>query len=291
MSNPALVISNAGVDYITVTTPKLNLCERLWKLYQSLRESPIQDNFIESDWGFSGYRGKRCGGLEFGVRYDGAIMRMSSWQANVNWRKCYALAKACSRIDIQCTTYADELAHRRIERAFKQARDWSRKADNRATVKCIVGPTGGETVYIGSRSSNLFGRIYDKGLESGQAEDENHVRYEVEIKKDQAKQMADYLSGESDPLRSVVRQVSGFFKVRGVDSGLDASACVVRQPRIVTDVDKKLAWLRDAVGPFVRDRVAAGDISRVLEALGVDCDATTWTIRPDGPQPSEGKER
>lgn len=60
----------------------------------------------------------------------------------------------------------------------------------------IVGNDGGATLYIGSRQSEAFLRIYDKGIESGEGGD--WIRVELELKASKAQFAAYTMANEPD---------------------------------------------------------------------------------------------
>lgn len=64
------------------------------------------------------------------------------------------------------------------------------------TYNLIVGSDGGATCYIGSRQSEAFVRIYDKGIESGEGGD--WVRVELELKASKARFAAFTMANEPD---------------------------------------------------------------------------------------------
>lgn len=64
------------------------------------------------------------------------------------------------------------------------------------TYNLIVGNDGGCTCYVGSRQSEAFLRIYDKGIESGEGGD--WVRVELELKASKARFAAFTMANEPD---------------------------------------------------------------------------------------------
>lgn len=64
------------------------------------------------------------------------------------------------------------------------------------TFNLITGNDGGSTLYIGSRQSEAFVRIYDKGVESGTRE--RWIRVELELKSSKAQFAAYTMANEPD---------------------------------------------------------------------------------------------
>lgn len=79
----------------------------------------------------------------------------------------------------------------RVKDAPGSARKWSQ----------VQGSDGGQTVYVGSRQSEKFLRVYDKRIESGQL-DRAWTRFELEIKGDTSRVVAAEFLGLPDGDRS-----------------------------------------------------------------------------------------
>lgn len=75
-----------------------------------------------------------------------------------------------------------------------EANRWWGKARSATIVKSTTGP--GQTVYVGSRQSEVFLRMYDKGAE--QHTEDVWTRLEVELKRSRAESWSGYLGGQSE---------------------------------------------------------------------------------------------
>lgn len=110
-----------------------------------------------------------------------------------------------TRIDLAIDVYDEPIdiialaGKARVKACPGSARKWS----------SIKGSEGGTTAYIGSRKSEKFMRIYDKAVESGQR-DRNWTRFELEIKGDSAKTVANDLG--SIPLANHAAYVKGIMR-------------------------------------------------------------------------------
>jgi len=112
---------------------------------------------------------------------------------------------------------------------------------------------GGSTLYVGSRQSMRYGRIYDKGVEQKEAAPGTLWRFELEIKDDLADQAISMLYGSSEPDRQIAGILGDFF----VDRGIPVFWTVppmderFRIPRITQDDAGSLRWLRGPVASVV----------------------------------------
>jgi hypothetical protein len=144
----------------------------------------------------------------------------------------------------------------------------------------ITTYSGGATLYVGSRTSDFFGRLYDKGAQLGNMENVSW-RYEVEVHKPKASSMASQLYDrlqQSHPKTQEYNAIATFvhqwFGARGITpvwamkEGLDVLAA---QHEIAIKTPKRrLAWLRTQVAPTVDDLIKLGLGRQVVEALGMD---------------------
>lgn len=134
-------------------------------------------------------------------------------------------------------------------------------------VNLITGNDGGITMYIGSRDSDKFARLYDKGIQT--KTDENWKRLEVELKGDVAKQFARVVAmNEDKSIASFVWGIAssmfnvnyGGYPIFGIDSS-DVSLPKIEK---TTDTEK---WLLNQIIPLIERYVAKNPQSAVYDDL------------------------
>jgi hypothetical protein len=132
----------------------------------------------------------------------------------------------------------------------------------------------GDTLYVGSRVSNYYGRVYDKHRESGDEQFRRCWRYEIECKGDGAQQARKAVNAATDVQASSAALVHDWFSNRG---------CSVRfRPQLAdhlapvgahhSDLDTWLTWLLQGVRPVVQRcllYVPRETIESILFAPGV----------------------
>jgi DNA relaxase NicK len=126
-------------------------------------------------------------------------------------------------------------------------------------------------VTIGSRQSELYGRIYDKEQESGAEEYAGCVRYEVEVKGDQAHKLGEYLGQCDFPRIEAFKNVVGFFEARGAIINCDAPWEGMAMPKVVLrrTNEQAVKWIETQVSPTIDRLCKAGyneDVARALLA-------------------------
>lgn len=168
----------------------------------------------------------------------------------------FAPLVSCTRIDVQVTVPAMEGGRKTGEIGYelrKRFQEGNGRVGRTPDVSIWDNESAvGDTVYIGSRSSDRFVRIYDKHNEQLQ-----FLRYECEFKRKQADRIwNDFISSEnalhywlagtvSAPLREFpeLAQAIALMEERGT-----ADVWIEVESR---DANKTLAWLHRQVTPAV----------------------------------------
>jgi len=268
-----------AVDWLTITAKSGGARRGLYELateqLQTLRE--LGNNC--KPWNFQGYTGLQCRGYRWGTRLDSDILVLSGDQAGEYWHPALALAENVTRVDLAVTVL---LRHPETEFAWNIYLALQGKVDGRK--KCrkftlVTDNAGGQTLYVGSRSSDQMGRLYDKGrqdLKRLDLEPGLMWRYEVEFKSSRAKRVAaQLLALPPDGARfgnTVARTVQEWFFTRGVpsllltDPGEEIALSVGAK---VTDDLITLEWLSTQVRPSIARLVGKGKADQVVAALGM----------------------
>jgi hypothetical protein len=147
-------------------------------------------------------------------------------------------------------------------------------AHRRWRVACVNGYGDGDTLYIGSRTSNEFIRIYNKYKESKCDERYNGcTRYEIEYHNESATALVHRAGARRSDRALLLGEVSSLLHRRGVGvlSSLLASE-PISEPirRVATSDERKLDWLRTGVSPTVKHLLTRYSREDILNALGLD---------------------
>jgi len=264
------------IDYITLTIPDdvpMTDAENWTALVaQALREGDKIGGRKAAQ--ALGYKGLVAGPVFAGARQDGAILRCSGFTAD----KIIAIARPptarCTRVDLALTVWLEQDDPGRAGRAREQSTA-VRESDPASKVKTITfidGCGAGDTLYLGSRTSELFGRVYDKGRESNAPEYAFAWRYEVEYKGLSARAFLAEWSTAVNRRAWELGVVLSWFKDRGIEVPVQAEsvACTrVEVPKHRTDPEKTMEWLRTGVAPSVRRLLDYYDKESILKVLGL----------------------
>jgi hypothetical protein len=279
----SLSVLSADVDWFTCTAGIDEVGEQLFKRGGELVGEFAEKGDRVKETGWQGYRGEQAGPIMVGLRPDGVVLRASGVGARAALEKVRGLAVKPTRIDVQVTVEYGTVRGlpQRLKRAAMRARAGRQGAPYR--VKLIDGCGDGDALVIGDRSSEAFGRSYDKYRETLQKYKESVAlkrelaqgfpdgswRYEVEYKGSKAQTVHErLLNAEFE--RAVVGDVRGWYADHGIDVPVsDDWLPAVREAKYVPDDERSLAWLRSAVRPTVDHLAARGRLAEVIEATGL----------------------
>lgn len=293
-----------GVDWLTVTASDPMKGTRLGQFAVEKMRDQLAEGDRQKPWGMAGYNGWSVGSVQTGEREDSIIVRLGSLLAKSNWRMFYQTSDSCSRLDCQYTLRSTIEPKKLIQKHYRSATAHHKKDKRPGTVSLFTSSDGSSTLYLGKRTSEQFGRIYDKGAESGLPEYEGAIRYEVEFKGMRARQVAELLYSSQQELLDVSVRVSTFFTARGVcpqiptidvrGRPLPANFCfpsgLAPIGRKLTDRDRRLQWIAKSVAPFATELVSEGKGEMLLTALGLSVDSDTGELRVAANQSSQTQE-
>lgn len=281
---PDIVIDtvSSSVDFLTITVSKHEKALLLMQEAQRLKADLEGCGWKVKKWGMKGYVGYRIAGMAWGMRHDGCIMMLSGQDAAINWLPALALADNVTRLDLAATIFLQSPFINVAKRAYARLiTDPTLCQTKKRRYSYVENSAGGQTCYVGSRSSDQFGRLYDKGCESS----EEAItppgwvwRYEVEFKSYRAKKLAAQMEKTAElELESVPDTIShlvfNWFRARGIppiwnDVATDTNWVLELEARI-TDDEAALSWLTVQVRPSVERLIGNGREAEVFEALGI----------------------
>ena len=277
-------VVSSGPDWLTVTGARGKKDMTLLVTAAAILDAETSEKSNRKDWRWNRYSGAAIDGISYGVRDDGCIFRLSGEMALRHWRSALKHADNCSRFDVQVTVRItppdDDVAGAAYVDACAKANEYQAPTH----VRAIVHNGRFESVYLGSRQSSTFGRLYDKYNESEAPEFLGCWRYEVEVKAPLALELGRRLYTSSQPLAAVVGFVHGWFVKRGVEPRFAPGDSGLRVTHLTEpdDDDRAIRWFREQVGPVVARVSANGRRGEALAALGVGAEVTFTTEAQGG---------
>lgn len=224
------------------------------------------------------YVGWRGDGIFVGKRASDALIITSGRHAPPHWESIAQHADNVSRLDLQVTLWTHGETPPLAREEWEHLRNLPPSRGRPRSLTLIQSHPHGETLNVGKRQSDAYGRVYDWATAHKAGAAATIWRYEVELKRLYAWRHSRALLGTTDRGRSIRDTVHAWFRVRGLrmpwstmDSELSVQLGVLEMHR------DPLAWLETSVSKTIAKAVRRHGIERVLLALGL-----SDTVRPVG---------
>lgn len=231
-----------------------------------------EDVRVREPWGFHGYRGSRVGPAAWGTGHEGMILDVSGPAAEIV-RKYNPPFDNVARLDIAVTLFYSDDKHRTAINVARKSDSARRIVSHRPwKIRYIDGFGGGDTTYIGSRSSEKYLRCYDKYREQEEDEEWRYSwRFEAELKKSFGTQ---YWEGPKGSMPDAAYWAACALPI-WADRGIKLPALLqgslvapARVPKPKTTNEKRLRWMARSVAPSVRRLLRSGiPLAQVAKAL------------------------
>jgi DNA relaxase NicK len=262
-------LESVGVDYFTATAYRTGIGHSFKDLgYHLIEQSTSIGNDV-CTYRARDYIGYQSGGVCVGTRSDTHIIRLSSDEAREHWREVYQLATNVSRIDLQLTFKLERAHESYIREEHARAIRAKQGQGRRREIELRWNNVKGDTLYLGSRTSDIFARMYDKGCESKTEQAGKLIRQEIEYKGKTAVAVSDRVHESESEQTSIAQFVSTYIRRFDLQTPENATANVQCARGLTTNNDIKRQWLRTAVRPSIKRLLEAGMLEEVLEALGL----------------------
>lgn len=266
----------AGVDWISCTLGREHIGYQTWRgdaLYAL--EQISKTGYEINSRKLLGFEGMAAGNCFVGENETHGYAQFTGEKADYAFSYLAHPQAHYSRIDLQVTVKREVMDYNEGKRCYRACLDNNSRLPKgrKRKIWIIVGSDGGDTVYVGSPSSEQRARIYNKEVQSEDIEYTRSWRYEVVYRNELSTQL--YASITNSPIERAdecVSQVTNWLTKRGVSiRGLVSFGRAVTpiERTRPTDVERKLKWLEQQVKPTVRYLVEAGFRDLVAEALAL----------------------
>lgn len=274
--------SYAGADYIRLT----HADERLYGEWRDIMlaeytEEEHQGRKPHWRWimGYYGQVGEHC---FVGKGEQGAMVQASGSLANHLFYPLSRTGGRASRIDLQMTVVPPTDPNDYLNSAYIYACAKEHTRGRPSMVQFNDTNYGARMVSIGSRQSEVYGRIYDKGKESKEPLYSGMVRLEIEVKGKQAPDLQRFLMEDRMLTFHAKHITQQWFKQRGVPMFWEDDTPGEMPPavrRTKTD-ETKLAWLSTQVAPTLKKLCENGKALECAAALLTGCedDDIMWAL-------------
>lgn len=264
----------AGVDWISATLGRDEIDNQTW-LYDAihaLEKVAMLGNTYKrrSLLGFDGWESSGC---FVGSNETRHYAQFAGSYAHDAYHFLEHPKVHISRIDLQITVkYSEELL-KEGKRQYASAihHNTALPEHRRRKINLFIGSDGGDTLYVGSPSSDTRGRVYNKDKQSNDAAYERSWRYESVYRNNYANNVFRRIIAADNAINTIiVPAVVEFFRERGVKiHGLEYTGGYVFEPPKVapSDVSTKLKWLKEQVVPTIRKLAEMGYAQELMEVI------------------------
>lgn len=290
--------ASLGIDWLSRSYPVASMSQGMALGADRQRLRQLTKSEGEKTASLYGYVGVRLGGCFVGRIQEGSRARRLEILSGKYAKDADIIPSKgglkVNRIDLQATLLLDEDAfysikdasnrvNKEIERILSHVRLFKevngRKLSwlNRLKVTTIKGDgeEDGMTLYIGSRSSECFIRIYNKTAESRVVAPNTTVpallRVEAELKDSYAESAYSYLEdcGSFTEQQGLASLLNEYISRVGVSiSAVPIYAPWLKRVTNTRNTDRTLAWLSNTVRPAIERMFLTVGVDVVAEALG-----------------------
>lgn len=249
----AAKIINWGVDYIRLTSRLPHDHNSFEQEFQRVLKQDRALGYKSRSGGAFGFWGTSTRHGMLAVKDDWRMLQVSGRLAK-GMEDIAKVTQNCTRIDVQVTFRVEEGQVAQSIRDFYDAACDAPHTEGRGRkVKLIEENRKAQTVYVGSRASDYYLRIYDKFSESGDENYKNCVRVELEIKgktsKGMWRKLAEEFAGEGYLLAVLYAYCLRIGIVLPPAPG--GSTHEIYKPVPKKCVEATLAWMQRSVKPSV----------------------------------------
>lgn len=223
----------------------------------------------------SGYSGLALGSATLGFRKDSAWVELRSSGAERLWAYEWYDYAHCTRVDLRVDVVVvgdypllgESLVkgYEYLASTYKRNGGWK--------LPSYVRKGLGETVYIGSRESSHFCRVYNKTVEGGYKSDLGDVwRFEWQFNNPLANEVSHGLRGRNDSGRGAFDTVMEYNKDNGLPTSFGFNPEYLGRfhaTRVDTDNQRSHEWLKRTVAPTIRRLTREGEYAKVEQSLGL----------------------
>lgn len=245
---------DAGIDYLRVTSNDNFRWSKMYGYYLAVAMADSRLGFSACSAGMFGFVGEKARHAFWGTKQDWQLVQVSGRAAKNGLRMAMSGIQ-CSRLDIQVTfRVRDATVAEEIRSVYEKACAMPHPGHRPPDVKLIEHRHKAQTVYIGSRASDIYLRVYDKYEESKDQEYKGCIRFEVELKGRASKAAWKKVSTEGLGTGFLVKLLVDIFKARGIElkiSDFDhlPSLTIARER---TSLEGTVAWMNRQVAPVVK---------------------------------------
>lgn len=261
---------SSGVDWITATAKAGSHSFEFEKLADSYLEEKRDAGGDVRQASRLSYRGHEAEHFFFGRRDEDSVLIASSHVASRLAKPIIDVATNVSRLDLQVTVWTHgEQCNLAVEN-YRRLVASRRAAHRPGQISLTTVYPEGDTLNVNKRSSDTYGRLYDKAAEAQAAPKHTLWRYEVEYKRRSAMAQATAYAAASS-LPSFARDsVHSWWSRKGVVPTFDLTGLDLTGLNYKEDTSRDLlTWFERSLTITVARAVKLHGLKATIQALGL----------------------
>lgn len=259
-----------GVDWLTATAKagaaSLDM-ERLADQYLEEKRDVGGDVRPASRLSYHGYQTDH---FFFGRRTEDSMIVASSHEAERLAPSIIDVATNVSRLDLQVTVWTHGEQRNLAVENYRKLVASRRAAHRPGQISLTTSYPDGDTLNVNKRSSDTYGRLYDKSAEAKVAPPHTLWRYEVEYKRRAAMAVAAGYSHATSRPDFTRNRVHSFWLSKGVEPSFLPAEGVRLEPRLTEPPNRDLlTWFERSLSITVARAIKRHGLKATIEALGL----------------------
>lgn len=267
------IITAAGIDYLTLTTTSELTSKDQYDYFLPILAEDLQAGFKPVKAGSHGYVGVRTRHAFLADNGTRQLLEVSGERAEQTFN--FAREQDhCARLDIQVTVRISPGAvNRWLDAAERVAQAHPAVRGRKPVVHSLHGADGNETVYIGSKKSDVLIRLYDKFRESGKEHYKDCVRLEVQLRNKPATAVWRECGQRALAQRFLLQVLFFYLNRAGITTDwIAADWSYVRPPKDTnTKEDTFLGWCVTQIAPALKRYSAENAWCKAFYVLFREC--------------------
>lgn len=259
---------DSGVDWITCTARGKDARKAFEAQGEAILQTEAGSGVEITAARLRDYSGWSAPSIFVGRRREDSLIRLSASRAAALWQTVAQHATNVSRLDLQVTVWTHGETPALSRWYYQKCRRLPPQRGRPRSLSLIQTHPAGDTLYVGKRKSDCFGRVYDYATAHKKGEARTLWRYEVEYKRSAALNHANSLRGERVHPGAIESIVAGWYDARGIRSTWLTNDSL--RPAMVLAGDPErdvLSWFESSMSKTVAKAVRRYGVAAVLDSL------------------------
>jgi hypothetical protein len=278
-TNCSTTVLESAIDWLTVSAHTPRLADRWRRHCLNLQMIEAHEGAKLRPFHLNQYVGQACGRVRFGMTHDACIVQLSGETAADEFNFFWPDHDTITRLDVAVTYRTPTDDPGVAAWAYDCAQVHRVYHPRAARPTLITNGDGGATLYLGSRTSSRFARLYNKHAESLEANDRASAerydrawRIEIELHDVDAQAVGMMLAEHGAPGPKIRYYIGHYLGQHGITCPYDMSMreTLPRGFRRRSDRETRLDWLGRTVRPTIDWLRSSCTVDELRDILGLE---------------------